>query len=237
MELKGKRAIVLGGTSGIGLATARQLLEGGASVLAGSRSPENISRAKEEIPAAEVVQIDVLDRSALQTLFEQNDGFDILVNAAYGGDRALGPFLQMDMDAFQGSFRKVWGYANSIRYGVPHMPQDGAIVLITGMPARRTGPGVLGLGAPGGAIETLVRGCALELKPRRVNAVSPGIIDTNLYSEQGPERTQSRLSRAANFPIPRAGTADECAAAVLFLVRNDYMTGSVIDVEGGALLP
>src|SRR5262245_5286940 len=107
MLLNGKRAIVLGGTSGIGLAVTRQLLAAGATVTAASRS------AKHEVPAgATTRQVDVLDRAALETLFKDLAPFDILVNAATGGQRATGPFLTMDLDGFQGSFQKLWGYVN-----------------------------------------------------------------------------------------------------------------------------
>ncbi len=237
MDLSGKRAVVLGGTSGIGLAAVRQLVEAGASVTAGSRSPENVATASKAVPGATFVAIDVLDRDALEALFAQNDGFELLVNAAYGGDRATGPFLQMDMDGFQGSFRKVWGYANSVRYGVPHMAPNGSIVLVSGFPARKSPPGVSAVGAAGAAVESLVRSLAVEVAPVRINCVSPGVIDTPLLRAQGDARTVALDRMTANFPIKRAGTADEVADAILFFLRNDYVTGTIVDVDGGALLP
>jgi NAD(P)-dependent dehydrogenase (short-subunit alcohol dehydrogenase family) len=237
MDLNGKRAIVLGGTSGIGLATVRQLVEAGARVVAGSRSQENVSKAAQAVPGAQFVSIDVLDRGGLESLFTHHAGFDILVNAAYGGDRATGPFLQMDMEKYQGSFRKVWGYANSVRFGAPQMAEDGAIVLVSGFPARRTAPGLLAIGSAGAAVEALVRGLALELKPRRINCVSPGVIDTPLVGGEGEARAQALQRMTSAYAIPRAGTAEECADAVLFLLRNDYITGMIVDVDGGAQLP
>jgi NAD(P)-dependent dehydrogenase (short-subunit alcohol dehydrogenase family) len=237
LQLKNKRAIVLGGTSGIGLATVRQLAEAGVRVTAGSRSQENIAQATKAVPGAEFISLDVLDRAGLDALFTHHAGFDILVNAAYGGGRALGPFVQMDMDGFQGSFRKVWGYANSVRFGAPQMSQQGAIVLVSGFPARHTTPGMLALGAAGAAIESLVRGLALELKPIRVNAVSPGVIDTAMIGGEGEAREQQMARMTANYPIARVGRAEECADAIMFLLRNDYLTGALIDVDGGAQLP
>ena len=138
MDVKGKKAIVFGGTSGIGLAAAKQLAELGAEVIAISRNPDRAG----DVPAGITLKAcDVRDRDALQALFEECAPFDILISAATGGDRAIGPFLAMDMDGFQGSFDKLWGYANVVRYGTEHLPEDGAIVLVSGAPARNTKPG------------------------------------------------------------------------------------------------
>jgi NAD(P)-dependent dehydrogenase (short-subunit alcohol dehydrogenase family) len=237
MELKGRRAIVIGGTSGIGLATVRQLVAAGADVIGGSRSPSHIATAEAAAPGARFVQVDTLDRESLEALFAANHGFDILVNAATPSDRAWGPFLEMDLDAYERTFRKLWGYAASVRLGAPHMAEDGAIVLISGYPARKTTPGTSCIGAVGGAVEAFARGLATELKPRRINVVSPGMIDTPMIGGEGEARVQQLARMTANNLIPRIGTADEVADAILFLIRNDFVTGTTIDVDGGALLP
>jgi NAD(P)-dependent dehydrogenase (short-subunit alcohol dehydrogenase family) len=237
MNLDGKRAIVLGGTSGIGLATVRQLVAAGARVVAGSRSTEHVAAAAAEAPGAQFVSIDVLDRGALESLFAHHAGFDVLVNCATGGERASGPFLSMDLDAFQGSFRKLWGYTNSVRLGVPQMAEDGAIVLVSGFPARKASPGLSALATVGGGVEAFVRAVAVEIAPRRINVVSPGIIDTPMIGGTGPERAAGLARATQRNLIPRPGTADEVADAILFLLRNDFLTGTTVDVDGGALLP
>ena len=115
MDVNGKKAVVFGGTSGIGLATARQLADAGANVVAISRDP---SKAGDPGQGITLEQCDVLDRGALQALFEKLAPFDILISAATGGARAVGPFLKMDMDGYQGSFDKLWGYANVVRFHI-----------------------------------------------------------------------------------------------------------------------
>ena len=238
MEIQGKRAIVLGGTSGIGLAATRQLEAAGASVLACSRSDSNLASARAATgDAVSFRAIDVLDRAALTALFESEAGFDILVNAATGGERASGPFLQMDLDGFQGSFRKLWGYTNSVRLGTEHMAEDAAIVLVSGYPAKKSNPGSSAIATVGNAVEGFVRAVAPELAPRRINVVSPGVIDTPMFAATGDARANFLSTATRNMLIKRAGTADEVASAIIFVIQNDYMTGASIDVDGGATLP
>ena len=233
MELKGKKAIVFGGTSGIGLATSRRLADGGAEVVAISRDP---SKAGDPGPGIALEQCDVLDREALQALFEKLAPFDILISAATGGTRAIGPFMEMDMDGYQASFAKLWGYTNVVRYGAGHLPPDGCIVLVSGTPARKINPGQIAIGSVGGAVEAFVRGVTKELAPVRINVVAPGLIDTPMVSLTGAEREAHYNKLTAHCPIPRAGTADEVAQGIMLCVVNDFMTGSTVDVDGGILL-
>ena len=228
-DFNGKKAIVLGGTSGIGLATTEMLRDGGAEVIAGSRR-------ESEIDGVECVQIDVLDRAALSALFEKHHGFDYLVNAATGGPRAIGPFLEMDLDGFQNSFAKLWGYVNSVRLGVPHMAAGGAVVLYSGYPARKYRPGTLAIGSVGGSVEAFIHLVANEIAPVRINGVCPGLIDTPMSPLEGEERRAYYEGGTAEHLIPRAGTAEECASAAIFLLENEFVTGTIVDVDGGAIV-
>jgi len=236
MDTKNRTAIVLGGTSGIGAAVSRQLVDAGAHVVAVSRSAGG-STHHAALDGATLRSVDVLDRSGLERLFGEFAPFDILVNAATGGERAIGPFLQMDLDGFQGSFRKLWGYANSVRLGAPRMSERGAIVLISGSPARKATPGMSAIATVGNAVEGFVRAIAPEIAPRRINVVAPGVIDTPMFAARGEQRDAFLKQATARNLIPRAGTADEVADAVLFLIRNEFVTGTTVDVDGGALLP
>ena len=228
-EMKGKKAIVLGGTSGIGLETAKMLRDAGVEVVVASRR-------ESEIEGFQCETADVLDRDSLQQLFERHTGFDFLVNSATGGPRAIGPFKEMDLDAFQASFAKLWGYTNSVRLAVPHMKENGSIVLFSGYPARKWRPGVLAIGTVGNAVEGFIKLAANEIRPIRINGVCPGLIDTPMFQMKGEDRDNHFRGTTESHLISRAGLPEEVAPAALFLLENDFVTGSIVDVDGGAIL-
>jgi NAD(P)-dependent dehydrogenase (short-subunit alcohol dehydrogenase family) len=237
MKLQGRKAIVLGGTSGIGLETARQLSDGGADIVVASRSESNREIAASTLgPSAAIREVDVLDRDGLAALFEEQAPFDILVCSATGGPRAIGPFLEMDLDGFQGSFAKLWGYTNAVRLGASSMSEDGTIVLVSGYPARRPSPGVSAISTVGNAVEGFARAIASEIAPRRINVVSPGVISTPMMTLEPEIRDTFLASTTESFSIPRPGQPEEVASAILFVIENDFVTGTTVDVDGGALL-
>ena len=234
MDLSGKKAVVFGGTSGIGLAAALLLAQNGVEVTAVSRKPDKVGI----LPSGVSLRAcDVLDRSAVETVFNELSPIDILVTAATGGKRAFGPFLEMDIDGYKGSFDKLWGYANVVRYGAKHVKDGGSITLVSGAPARNCQPGQIALSSVGNAIEAMMRAVAREVAPRiRINAVSPGTIDTPMVTAQGVEREDLYNKMTKNNLIPRAGTADEVAQGILFVIKNNFVTGTTVDVDGGWLL-
>ena len=233
LDLNGKKAIVLGGSSGIGKAIVEDLVQRGCHVVCGSR------RGNVEGLTGDIVfeSVDVLDREGLRQLFEKHAPFDFLINAATGGERAKGPFLDMNLDGFQGSFAKLWGYTNSVHIGVPYMQQDGAVVLISGSPARKCAPGMLAISTVGNAVEGFIRAVAPELAPIRINGVSPGLIDTPMFAFEGEDRKNYFEQSTKENAIPRAGTPQEISQGVMFVLQNQFVTGTIVDVDGGALLP
>ena len=234
MNISGKKAIIFGGTSGIGLSTVKMLSEKGASkIIAISRNPEKVSEIPDNV---ELVKLDVLDENGLKTFFDKQGEFDILVNSATGGARALGPFLNMDMEGYRNSFFKLWGYSNVVRYGTENLKNDGCIVLVSGSPARNCRPGYIALSSVGGAVEAFARGIAKEINPKRINVVSPGTIDTPMSPLMGEERKTFYQNATKTNLIPRAGTPEEVAQGIIFAIENDFITGTTIDVDGGCLL-
>ena len=232
MELVGKKAVVFGGTSGIGRATCIQLRDAGVQVIAISRTP-----GKTDMPKGiEGAICDVRDRIAMASLLAELAPYDILISTATGGERALGPFLEMDLDGYQASFDKLWGYTNVVHFGTPHLTKNGAIVLVSGTPARRPRPGQIALASVGAAVEQFARSVASEIAPKRINVVSPGVISTPMYGTD-VKTVEEKLSGAtANNVIPRAGSSDEVAQAIVFATQNDFVTGTTIDVDGGLLI-
>ena len=231
-NFSGKKALVFGGTSGIGLAVVHRLYEQGAEVVAISRDPSKAG----DLAGVTLAACDVRDTDALAELLAAHAPIDLLISAATGGSRAAGPFLQMDLAAYQASFDKLWGYTNIVRLGTEYLSEKGAIVLVSGAPARRAKPGQAALASVGGAVEQFARAVAPELVPRRINVVSPGVIDTPMFGPDAAAREKMLGAATAKNLIPRAGTPDEVAEAVMFVAGNEFVTGTTVEVDGGWIL-
>ena len=237
-SLSGKRVVVIGGTSGIGLATALAASALGAEVWAGGRSQEHLDKAGGAPGAKSInfVQIDTHDDERLTALFRSVGRIDHLVSAATGGSRTLIPLVEQTEDQFKAAFGKLWGYAKVARIGAGFVADEGSITFISGAPARRFRPNMGALSCVGGAVENMVRCLALELKPKRVNVVSPGIIDTALFDWMGDEKDERVAQMTIGQLVPRIGRPEEVASAVIYLMQNAYATGTTVDVDGGQLL-
>ena len=235
--LAGKNVVVIGGTAGIGLATATMAAEQGAKVWAAGRSEGHIDAAK-EIAAGrfEVRQADTHNGEQLEAIFKEMGRVDHLVSAAVGGERTLKPFLEQTEDQFKAAFDKLWGYAKVVRTGAPYLAEDGAITLVSGSPARDIAPTTSALSCVGGAVEAMVKCLAVELAPRRVNVVSPGTISTAMFDWMGEKKDEILGGMTSGQLIPRPGTPEEVAQGLLFVMQNSYVTGITVDVEGGKLL-
>jgi NAD(P)-dependent dehydrogenase (short-subunit alcohol dehydrogenase family) len=145
----------------------------------------------------------------------------------------VGPFAEMDLDGFEGSFRKLWGYVNATRLVLEHLSPSGSITIVSGSPARKCKPGMSAISTVGNAVEGFGRAVAAEITPRRMNVVSPGLIDTPMFT--GAKEQLATLAK--DTLIARPGRPEEVAQAILLTLTNEFMTGTVIDVDGGAVLP
>ena len=202
----GRTVVITGGASGIGLATARMVVNRGGSVILMGRSPERLKAAREALgSAASTIQLDVTDEDAVRTAFADIDRVDHLVTAAAGTLR--GPLVDLDTRHARQLFEvKYWGQHHSIKYGAPRLAPRGSVVLFSGWISRKPAAEMSTLAAIDGAIEALARILALELAPVRVNAITPGQIDTPLW--------RSRLSETeAQAHFDRVGQATRSGAS------------------------
>lgn len=237
MDFTDKNVVVVGGTSGIGLATAVMASQAGAKVWAVSRSEDKVQKCQEEYPDIQFSSCDTHDRDGLKNLFTSVGTVDYIVAAATGADRTLKPFLEQTDDQFREAFNKFWGYCNVVRAGAEHLSENGAISLVSGTPARKCNPGMSSLSCVGGAVENLCRALALELAPKRVNVVAPGLIESGMQDHFGDKKADVLEQMGKGVLLGRVGQGEEVASAILLTLHNTYMTGSTVDVDGGVLLP
>ena len=232
-----KTAVVVGGTSGIGLATARQLSQRGATVHVTGRSQARLDAVQEQHPELQVHSVDGSSRTAMGELFAAVDPIDWVVLALSGGAGA-GPLAGLDLDVLRGAFdAKFWPQLTCAQEALPHLTPDGSITFISAGSARSSIPGTAGLAAVNGALEAMVRPLAVELAPIRVNAVSPGIVDTPWWDGMPADVRADFFEKArAALPVRRVATADEVAESVVLMATNPNLTGTVIETDGGGRL-
>ena len=181
-------------------------------------------------------QADTHDAEALQKIFEEVGTIDHLVSAAVGGERTLKPFLEQTDEQFKAAYDKLWGYCKVVRTGAPYLAADGAVTLVSGSPARKIKPAQSPLSCVGASVENLVRCLAVEMAPIRVNVVSPGTVDTAMFDFMGDEKEANLNAMTTTHLIKRPGTSDEVAQGLLFVMNNNFVTGTTVDVDGGRIL-
>jgi len=237
-SLQGSTVVVVGGGSGIGAAVARASIEQGAQVvLVGSRIERLRATAAALGSAAQARAADVTDQNSLAALFAGVGRVDHLVVTA---GPALGspPFAETDVATAQAGFDvKFWGSVRAVQAALPVLGPQASITLTSGLLSRKAVPGGFVKATMNAALESLARTLAKELAPRRVNVVSPGVTDTEAYAHLSAEQRAAMFDRTGKgLPVGRVGKPEEVAEAYLLAMRNGFMTGAVIDVEGGGLL-
>lgn len=237
-RLLGQRVIVLGASSGIGLAVAREALREDAEVLIVSSRQARIEKALACLAGkAQGCAVDLLDERAVERFFSTVGDFDHLVYTA-GDTLQLAQLADTDLAKARAAYDlRYWGALAAAKYGARHMRPGASITFTTGIAAARPRAGWAMAASVCGAVEALTRALAVELAPLRVNAVSPGLIATNLWEGMsGPARQRMYADAADALPVGRVGSAEDVAAAYLFLMCSGFATGQTHIVDGGALL-
>jgi NAD(P)-dependent dehydrogenase (short-subunit alcohol dehydrogenase family) len=231
--MKGQRVVVVGGTSGMGLATVRSARELGAEVVSAGRRP---LAQRESVPGVEAAEVDVTDEGSVRRLFDRVGTLDHLFVTASSG--TPGAFLDQDL-ATARSFMdgKFFGSWMCARYAAPGMAASGSITFVTGGAAVRPPAHGSMITAAFAAVEALTRALAIELGPRRVNTIRSGYTDSNMWSYLPDVRRRELRRRVAEaMPVGRMGTPDDVAHAAVFLMTNPQVTGAVLEVTGGETL-
>lgn len=238
MDLHDQRVVVLGGTSGLGLATAKAAARHGADVTVVSRRPASVDRALADLPPGTHGRAaDLTDPAQASRLFEDLGSIDHLVFTA-GEPLALMSLDMLDLDKAREFFTlRYFAALWAVHAAVPHLRPGGSITLTSGIASRRPGPGWAVAASICGAVESLTRALAVELAPIRVNAVSPGVVRSPLWASMD-QADRDRLYRdtAAAIPAGRVGDVDDIAQAYLFCLTQPFATGSILTVDGGTVL-
>lgn len=239
MSINGKRVVVIGGTSGIGLAVAEQAVKQGAEIVIASSDQSRVEEAAAKLAAAGQVRgirVDATDEASIRSLFDEVGAFDHLVYTA-GEALLLKPITEVSAEEARAFFeRRYWGAFLAAKHAAAHLRPGGSIVLTSGGVATRPAPGTSVPASTTGAVESLTRALALDLAPIRVNAVRPGVIRTELWDGTVPEPQPFLDAVAGTLPVQHVGTPEEIAQTYLYLLNNTYSTGTVVVADGGQAL-
>ncbi len=237
MDLHGQRVVILGGTSGIGLATAKAAARCGAEVTVISRHPASVDRALAELPPdARGRAADLTDPAPACALFDDLGDIDHLVFTA-GAPLALTDIAALDLDKAREFFAlRYFGALWAVRAAAPHLRTAGSITLSTGIVGRRPSPGWAVAAGIYGAVESLTRALAVELAPIRVNAVCPGMVRSPLWASMTPGRRELLYPDTAAIPPALLGQGGDIAHAYLYCFTQPFATGSILTLDGAAAL-
>lgn len=242
-SLAGQRIILIGASTGIGFATAKAALSADARVVIAARSVERLDRAWNALDRkVEAFRLDATEEHSMAAFLARMESFDHLAvfvpTAPSAAVRAqLGAFLETPPEAFEAVIRnKFWPQLYAARHGTPRIAPGGSLLFVTGQAHRKSLPGYAASAAANGATEALVRTLAVELAPVRVNAIAPGLVESDILRTAPEAFRRAAAEKVARHPVPRMGTAEETAAGILFLMANRFATGTVLELDGGMKL-
>ncbi|MEU5758212.1 SDR family oxidoreductase [Nocardia sp. NPDC047648] len=232
-----ERIVIVGGSSGMGLALAAALVAEGAEVTIAGRSAERLAAARRGLPAGpgsvRSVVADITREADLERLFAESEPVDHVVTTAADITGAYQPLAEFDADLARNLLSsKLIGPALLAKHA--RVVPGGSVTFTSGVAAYRPAPGGAMVAAVNGALASLAYALALELGPVRVNVVSPGWVDTPIWDAiTGPAKIERHRQLAARLPVGRIGRPSDIAQAMLGVMRNPFITGTVLHVDGG----
>jgi len=236
MDITNQKIIVVGGSSGMGLAVARAALAKEAEVFIVGRSPERLALVASELETKrmQTIAADVTREDDVRRIFKQVGHFDHLVVTA-AADLAYQPIRELDLDAARKSIdSKLIAALLLAKYAAATIAEHGSITFTAGIAAERPMPSGAIVAMVNGALFSLAYALAVGLAPVRVNAISPGWVDTPLWETAfGANRSAMLQQMAQRLPAGRIGLPEDIAHAVIFLMENEFTTGTVLRVDGG----
>jgi NAD(P)-dependent dehydrogenase (short-subunit alcohol dehydrogenase family) len=230
--------VVLGGSSGIGLEVAQQVVARGARAIIASSNADRVKQAVATLAGhAEGHVLNLCDEHSVENFFQGLGGFDHLVFTA-GDALQLNDLAATDLAKARHAFElRYWAVLAAVKHASTHIRQGGSIILTTGIAGERPHKGWTLAASVCGAIVSLTRALAVELAPIRVNAVSPGVVRTNLWKDMQEQDREAMYENVGNhLLVGRVGEACEIARAYVFLMQEGYSTGQTVVVDGGAVL-
>lgn len=238
MTLRDARILVVGGGTGIGFAVARAAKAEGAAVTIASTNSVRLAAAAERLGGAEIARLDLTDEAEVAAFFARSGEFDHIASTAGDWGKARrGPLAAMELGDAQALFGvRFWGAAKLAKHGARALAAGGSLTLTSGMSAFRPQKGSVMATAMAGSVAHLVYGLAVELAPLRVNGVFPGGVATEVFHGLPDTLRQAEEARFASQPIARIGQPAEVAEAYLYLMKCDYVTGQILQVDGGGML-
>lgn len=238
MSISNQKILIVGGGSGMGLALARRCVEASAKVVIAGRSEQKLKEAQQTLgnPASlDAAVVDITGEDQVAALFARIGALDHIVSTAADIEGAYRLLPELNLKAAQRVVdSKLFGPLLLAKHGAPRLAATGSMTFVSGIAAYRPAARGSVVAAVNAALEGLVRALAVELAPIRVNAVSPGWVDTEIWAQvAGDRKAETLAAMAERLPVGRVGQPADIADAIAFLIGNGFTTGTTLHVEGG----